>query len=459
MRGLLFVSLFALTTAGLAGCIDASEPVDTDDPTGAVLDLLAGQALWQDPQNTPHPAFGYATMSSPPGATNATGLPAWWAPIPAAELPDVISGIGLLAPTPSGVGSGGGISLFGSLAVVPGYTEDTSLVDISDPAAPVEVGEIPGRHRGSATIAYPNGTLVAIFSTSQNIEVWDITDPTDPDQLPTLEPTQGSHKVGVVPGTPIVYNAASDGGSHVDQLAEGVTEIFDLTDPANPVHVMDWANGYSCHHVYFWNDVANEKYRGLCAGIEATQIWDTTDPLDPKVIVTVPVHHGVAGTPSASVPLEAFSHYAGLSMDGTVLIVGDENGGGGVPPGCVASVETPQGAVSTPVGALWFYDVTDESDPMLLGWYSPLNDPRFKADALTSCTAHHGRLVPDPQGRDLLAMSFYGAGVVLVDFTDVPQVHVIDQFADGSDTWETWYYNGYLFTGDLARGMDVLTFE
>ena len=33
---------------------------------------------------------------------------------------------------------------------------------------------------------------------------------------------------------------------------------------------------------------------------------------------------------------------------------------------------------------------------------------------------------------------------------------MVDQFQDHSNTWETWYDNGYLFTGDLSRGMDVL---
>jgi hypothetical protein len=63
--------------------------------------------------------------------------------------------------------------------------------------------------------------------------------------------------------------------------------------------------------------------------------------------------------------------------------------------------------------------------------------------------------VPDPE-RDILAMAFYRAGVVLVDFTDVTNPTLLDQFDDGTDTWEVQYYNGYLFTGDLARGMDVL---
>jgi hypothetical protein len=59
-------------------------------------------------------------------------------------------------------------------------------------------------------------------------------------------------------------------------------------------------------------------------------------------------------------------------------------------------------------------------------------------------------------------MSFYGSGVLVIDFTAVRGEGnqfptVVAQYADQSDTWETWYYQGYLFTGDLARGMDVLT--
>ena len=56
-------------------------------------------------------------------------------------------------------------------------------------------------------------------------------------------------------------------------------------------------------------------------------------------------------------------------------------------------------------------------------------------------------------------MSFYGAGVVLLDFSDPMMPKMVDQFTEASNTWETWYYNGYLFTGDLTRGMDVISFS
>ena len=454
-------TLLALTLAA-AGCV-APSAADLDDaaalaPVGLPT-LDPATYLFDDPENAPHPKFGWPTLTAP--ASGA--VPAWWAPIESAELPSPIAGLAHLTSV-EGITAGAGISLFGSLAIVPGYGDASWIVDITDPEAPVVLSEFEpaaGPHRGSAVIAYPDGRLVAVFATGAGFETWDITDPTAPQELAQVEPTQGGHKLGVVPGTPYVYNAASRGGGATGltpQSAMGVTEIYDLTDPAAPRHVQDFENGFSCHHIFFWNSA--EKQRAICAGIQFAQIWDTADPENPVVVTNVPMPHGDPRLPSlrARGPMP-FAHFSILNQDGTVLIVGDELGGGSQPPGCtVALTQKPGPDITAPTGALWFYDVSDESSPSLLGWWSPGHhlDPM---NAFASCTAHHGRIVPDPEGRDLLAMSFYGAGVVLLDFSDPRMAEALDQIYDGSNTWETWYYNGYLFTGDLNRGMDVLTFE
>lgn len=441
----------------LAGCVS---PASNVDPAAVKdgLDLLpADTPLWDDKQNAPHPAFGWPTITRP-----ATGMsvPAWWEPIAQAELPETIKGLEHLAKAPDEVTRGGGIALFGRIAVVPGFGAPTSILDISDPSAPKLLSQIENKqgaaHRGAAFIAYPNGTLVFVVSTPKNVEVYDVTDPTKPVELPALDAR--SHKVGVVPGTPIVYNANSrgaDGASPLDARTgkgKGVIEIFDLTNPWAPVEVQKFQNGYGCHHIYFW--VTPEKQRALCAGIEMTQIIDITDPRNPAVVTNVPVHHGNTALPSMGVVPVFFSHFSILNDDASVLIVGDETGGGGV-----AACDGPGYA-----GNLWFYDVKDEKSPKLLGWFDPgpyfAKNPPKPGGFPAGCTAHHGRLVPDPEGkRDLLAMAFYGAGVVLVDFTNPAQPKMLDQFAQGTNTWEVWYYNGYLFTGDLARGLDVLTFR
>ncbi|HEX2066955.1 MAG TPA: hypothetical protein VHI93_09105, partial [Candidatus Thermoplasmatota archaeon] len=235
----------------------------------------------------------------------------------------------------------------------------------------------------------------------------------------------------------------------------------------------------ACHHIFFWNAPDGSRQRAICAGIQYTQLWDVADPEAPRVIVSLPVHAGKPGSPSAMASILAFSHSAGLNARGDILYVGDEAGGGSVPPGCVASVNVPGvGAVSVPVGATWFYDIRNEQDPKLLGYYAPgvgantfvNGQPRtptpgnLDGDNLrsTSCTSHHGRIVPDPEGRDLLAMSAYGNGVFLLDFTGIQAgtlPRLVGQVAQDSNTWETWYAGGYLFTGDLARGMDVIGFK
>ncbi|HJQ93910.1 MAG TPA: hypothetical protein VJ874_06460, partial [Candidatus Thermoplasmatota archaeon] len=449
LRRLLLAS--ALLGAMLSGCLDADEPpADAGEPlpisgvAGPLYQgsgsLFAGPALYRDPQNAPHPAFNFPTLANPAVGAN---VPAHWKPIPATDLPAAISGIDHVAQAP-GVPSGAGIAIFGSIVAVPGGT--TSIVDISDPAAPkvlsqFEPQEQMGSHRGAAFIPYPDGRLSVIFATGSGIDHWDLTDPTMPKPMPFLDPDGGSHKVGVIPGTPIVVNAASDGGAAGDpETSPGISKMWDLSDPENPQALPDFKNGYSCHHVYFWNDAEQGKHRGVCAGIQYTQIWDTADPYNPSVIVSVPF--GSGGTPadaadrSVVFPL-SLSHYAGLSSDGTILMMGDESGGGGAPPGCTVRADVPGvGSVSMPVGAVWFYDVTVESEPELLGWYSASKSDQLQGGGSPprSCTAHHGRLVPDLEGRDMLAMSFYGAGVVLLDFSDPMMPMMVDQFKDGTNT-------------------------
>ncbi|HUR25260.1 MAG TPA: hypothetical protein VM327_04500 [Candidatus Thermoplasmatota archaeon] len=485
LRRLLLAS--ALLGALFSGCLDSGQGADPVDDAVTVAAagplykgtgrLFAGPALYKDPQNTPHPSFNFPTLANP---AVGPGVPESWKPIPPAALPEHITALTHVVQT-EGVTSGAGIAVFGSLVVVPGFGADTSVVDISDPTQPKLLSQFKPQeglstHRGAAFIPYPTGQLVVVISTGAGIDVWDLTDPVAPQPLPFLlmnrtdGSTIGSHKVGVIPGTPIVVNAASDGGARsAPESSTGVTQMWDLSDPQNPFRLPDFQNGYSCHHVYFWNSLDEGKSRGVCAGVQYTQIWDTADPYHPSVVVSVPF--GTGGTPADAAGAVQFSaglsHYAGLSLDGKVLIMGDESGGGSAPPGCTARVDTPMGGVSPPVGAVWFYDVTDEQNPRLLSWISASqlekmgmqDDPA--GEAPRSCTAHHGRLVPI-EGRDVLAMSFYGSGVVVIDFTDVRGEGndfptVVAQYADHSDTWETWYYQGYLFTGDLARGMDVLS--
>ncbi|MES2155224.1 MAG: hypothetical protein V4510_08830 [bacterium] len=495
------LSAAALFFALFAGCAQTETTTTTTDDHAAAVNLLAGPALWADPQNAPHAKWGWPTLSNPAigplpstpdgcmarTARNATtpyttGCLAWWNPINGTALPAHVTGMQHLLQVGGNVTQGAGIALFGRIAVVPEDGSQAHFVDISDPTHPVPLSAIDTGGRGAAIIAYPNGRLVTVISTSPGFDVIDFTDPVHPVQLADVSPSEGGHKLGVVPGTPIVYNAGSNGGeasSPINPLGlgpgtcsasitncVGYTSIYNLTDPEHPKLVQEFKNGLSCHHIFFWNNATQNKFRAICAGIQYTQLWDTTDPEHPKVIVSIPVHSGVANGPSNSASVEMFSHSAGMNIKGDVLYVGDESGGGGLPPGCAASAAVPLDGSSagTPIGATWFYDVSNEASPQVLGYFEPPVQPTTYAGTdgqihSASCTTHHGRMVPDMEGRDLLAMSYYGDGVILLDFTNVgPGVvpKMISQYQDHSNTWETAYDNGYLFTGDLSRGMDVL---
>jgi hypothetical protein len=80
-----------------------------------------------------------------------------------------------------------------------------------------------------------------------------------------------------------------------------------------------------------------------------------------------------------------------------------------------------------------------------------------------NCVAHNGSLIPIP-GRDILVQSWYQGGVSVVDFTDAAHPIEIAYFdrgpVDGSKRamggqWSTYWYNGYIYGSEIARGVDV----
>ncbi len=397
--------------------------------------LPVTEPLWQNPQYYPHPAYNYPTLTNPPQIISNP----WLKPIQSKELPTNIQGLNKVGQVDNPAARSSGMSVIGSLAILPSSV--TRLVDISDPTAPKVVGEFNVSARASDVIVYPDGTIVAVLASGRAIVLADITDPVNPSEISRIQ-TLGTHKVDVVPGTPIIYNSANG-------------EIFDASDPANPVNSTSKMPA-TCHRTYFYNDPVREMYRAYCAGYEFTHIWDTVEPLHPKLIKSIKMWHANDDLPNPDTTPVTFSHFSIPNDDASVLIVGDEMGGGAAP-ACGVHASTPVRDASTPTGALWFYDIKDEKNPTLLSWISPRSHVVDNPGA-GSCTAHHGRIVPDPT-RDLLAMGFYNAGVILVDFTDPSSPQIIDQQATGMKVWEAIYYNGYVFTGDMGHGLDTLGFE
>jgi hypothetical protein len=97
--------------------------------------------------------------------------------------------------------------------------------------------------------------------------------------------------------------------------------------------------------------------------------------------------------------------------------------------------------------------------------------------AQENCVSHNGGLIPVP-GRDLMVQGWYQGGIDVSDFTDPDHPFEVAFFDRGpvdlpNDTtkksersrytiggsWGAYYWNGYIYSSELARGMDILQLE
>ena len=452
--------LSLILAVAFAGCVEDEDPapvVETPEAPAIVI-----------PEEAPvvtHAEYGYLTMDElveggpetfpSPGfynGSNPPGTPYYWTKPLYHSFGDIPTDMSFLTRTNNLTGTGHGIAVYGPLAVLGNNPGPMNIVNILDPQNPQVVSVIDSPVRDADFIAYPDGRLVVVSTSGGGSMVFtDVTDPYNPEQTAILTTSNGNHNLVVVPGTPFVYSSQSGGEG-------GATSIVNAEDPRNPVEVKNWANGYGCHDATFYMNAQEGKYRGYCAGIEKLQIWNLTDPANPTVISewgwpALGVHD------FGAISLATFAHLAIPNHDASILILGDETGGGAAP-GCDFSANVGGTTVTGPLGNLWFYDISDETNPQLRGSYSP-----SVYDQRGSCTAHFGRVIED---TNHVVMGFYSAGVVMVDFRD-PQNPVevahyeqplpgpLSEGEGAGSIWDVWYYQGYLFTGDMTHGLDVLT--
>ena len=146
----------------------------------------------------------------------------------------------------------------------------------------------------------------------------------------------------------------------------------------------------------------------------------------------------------------SFWHSATFNNDGTKMLFTDE-WGGGLQPRCRATDKPEWGAdaIFTLAGS----DLTFKS-------YYKLP---VAQTANENCVAHNGTLVPVP-GRDIMAQGWYQGGVSVFDWTDPSHPKEIAFFDRGpmdstkllgAGSWSAYWYNGYIISSEIARGLDI----
>jgi len=179
---------------------------------------------------------------------------------------------------------------------------------------------------------------------------------------------------------------------------------------------------------------------GACGGYGI--LLDIKDPAHPRRLAAV------------SDSNFSYWHSATFNNDGTKILFTDEWGGGGGPK--CRSFDKPEWGAN----ALFTLD----NGQMTFQSYYKLSAAQTENE---NCVAHNGSLIPVP-GRDIMVQSWYQGGVSVFDWTDAKHPKEIAFFDRGpadstqmaaGGTWSAYWYNGHIYSSEIARGLDVLDLQ
>ncbi|HEX9824263.1 MAG TPA: hypothetical protein VGB51_07730 [Actinomycetota bacterium] len=299
---------------------------------------------------------------------------------------------------------------------------------------------------------------VAAGTAWEGLRIVSIKDPAHPVQIQTVATDCGSHTHTLLPDVkrkkhkrlwvyigsyPLTgHYAENEAGTECNQ--HGIISVIKvpLKHPRKAKVVTEPAVGpaVGCHDI----TVLPALKLAAAACITETQMWDISKPANPVILShieedQIQIHHST-----------------GFSNDGTTVVISDELGGAEATPGCTGG--------NAPIGAMWFYDVTDPEAPVQKSFW---RIPRIETSAL--CTAHDFNVVPMRTDQDVLVSAWYNGGTTIVDFTD-PAAPTEIGFYNAkeeiiTDAWASYFYQGRIYvnnfdedltTSSMSRGMDVL---
>ena len=355
-------------------------------------------------------------------------------------------------------------------------TGGVTVIDISDPENPERVGLFDCAGGQNDVQLSPDGKWLAMAIESRNNAchpgeegsvVLSLADPENPVEVSFI---------------PVRNNAGTLVGSHnhtldwpylyIDQYVASYNkiDIYDLTDPASPVKLPGVQYGppapgfgsTSPHDLIIDHRADGKDYLYASSGNQTSDVIDVTDPANPIILQRLVD------------PAVDFAHQSEPNHDRSLTLITDEYRGGGQANAC-GKTRTQDGPRDVPpnndfgdrnnLGALYFYktgaDGLVQSDgngqPVIAGTYNlPLQTGDIDPVLGQGCTIHIYWQAPD---ENRIVVSWYGKGSRVVDFSNPAKAKEIGWFIpDGADTWSAKPHNGYIFTGDIARGFDVLRY-
>jgi hypothetical protein len=282
----------------------------------------------------------------------------------------------------------------------------------------------------------------------EGVHVFDVSDPSDPDLVGSVETACGSHTATAVPDPAndrlLIYNSPSSGACPGIDILE-----VPLSDPAAAGYVRFEPAGRSCHDT---GVILGDAMLAACAGTAGGQpgftVWSLGGARggsleDPEFLFDGSVANTTTG------------HSASFTWDGEVLVFGTEPGGGsGARCQPTGTQLTPTLVQTDEMKSMFFFDTDDGT--FLGKWTLPRDQT-----ATENCTIHNYNVVP-LAGRYVVVSGNYQSGISVVDFTD-PTSAVEVAYADpaplsatqlllGGD-WSTYWYDGRIYESDITRGL------
>jgi hypothetical protein len=298
--------------------------------------------------------------------------------------------------------------------------EGIRIFDVSNPSAPAYVGAVAtdcGSHTHTLVPDAANGRVLLYVSSYPASHLGDTPYGTTCRRL-NPDGTQGHSRISVVE-VPLAAPATAHVASQ---------PMFEIVDRGG-------VPGYrGCHDISVYLKIK----RAAAACLSEGQIWDISDPVNPKTVARVHNRN-----------IDIW-HSASFTWDGKVVLFGDEAGGGGQP-----RCRTQDPAT---LGAMWFYNLAALDNLDGTTQEAPLGSfkiPRVQGDA-ANCTTHNFNVIP-VDGRYIAVSAYYAGGTSVIDFTDPANAKEIG-FLDphGANTWSSYWYNGFIYANDTGRGFDVM---
>jgi hypothetical protein len=391
---------------------------------------------------------------------------------------------------------------FGGNYVYQGNFSGFSIWDVSNPSSPALLSTTPcATDQGDPTIV---GNLLFISAEStrsrsdcgmegvpegagseraRGVRIFDVSDPRNPRLVKNVQTCRGSHTHTLVPhptdaNTVFLYVGGSASVRDASELAdcsEGTVEENPNTAQYRidiirvPLRSPEEATvtGYA----RIFEDLPRSPGRAGVAAEPNDTSRRARGPSGCHDLTAYPEFDLIAGScgsfgilldasnPEKPVRTDAktdmnFSlwHTAVFSNDGKSVVYTDE-WGGGTSPRC--RVTDPQR-----LGGNTILTIDDDGRMTQHGYFKML----AAQTETENCVSHNGGLVPVP-GRDIMVQGWYQGGVNVFDFTDPSNPVEIAYFDRGpvnadelvvGGSWGAYYYNGYIYSSELSRGLDIL---